>query len=230
MNSPIRYLSLLLSCITLLTAPGCGGNEEQPGPNPNANVSPAQQVLLDYFGKIREGGFASAVPFIHPGELTRFRKMMMEEMQEPNSDSLLGMFRDEHEMKKLEQLPAAEFVATFYEWLNDRKPNLKVEPLDEGPQVIGEIREGEDVHVVFRANAVENGAEFSQVGVMTLRLYEGKYMMLLNGQIRRLKHSASIDLQRFERENDADGKEYALTDRFQLNSLAPPLIEQGGRP
>jgi len=168
------FLSAALLLLSLLALPATAA----PGATP-------KQVYLDYADAVRQSGLAEIPKFIHPDELTRFRTMILPLFAtEPGSEGVLSathFFGPDATPDSVNALAPDQFMGQF---LNQVGTEIGLDRMNFGEaEVLGEVREGEVIHLVTRTTVGIGELSITQMEVVSMKPHGDSFALLLSGQI-----------------------------------------------
>jgi hypothetical protein len=163
-------------------------SQAAPAAGAEAKDAAAQQVAKDYLTGVNGAGLDGGIPFLHPDELARFKKLMLpileQERQAGRRHLLNATFGRDAEMVDVRLVAPDDFMRRFARVASAR--------LDQTPtrfdrvETIGTIAEGEVRHVLIREVAEKGGARTQRLVVVSLRLSDREWKVLLGSDIESL--------------------------------------------
>jgi len=126
-----------------------------------------EQVFSEAMAAMEREGPSAQARYLHPQDLEEFKRMFLPMLRGPGESRAKEVFGAGSTWEQIQAMPAQQ----FYERLMAQGDELRrlVPDKKMTMQVLGSVREGELVHIVFRA-IVETGGRKSQgVDVQTMR-------------------------------------------------------------
>ncbi len=168
----MKFLNLtsFLFCLTLL--PVFGGS--------------AKERALEYFTVLKAGEYDRTASFFSPQALGDFREMMsfLDEIPEEAAGQVFGVFFGEEATKEtVKEMSNDEFFGSFITFTlkqAEATGNLSFDKIE----VLGEVVEGDVVHVLTRNKVTVGEIEVEAMEVMSFEKVEGEWMALLQGSMK----------------------------------------------
>ncbi len=166
---------LLFVCLFAALLAGRAG-AASPGASP-------EELTRDYFNALKLMGFGAIAPYTHPVERSRFKAMMLpfyvEEARAGQVELLHMTFGQNATLGEVQAADPYVFMNNFFRSLEQRMPaNVQFERIE----VLGTVAEGEIMHVLARVTVATEGVTFTKLEVLSLRRYEGEWMVMLAAQ------------------------------------------------
>lgn len=144
-----------------------------------AGASP-EQLARDYFNALKLMGFGAIAPYTHPVERSRFKAMMLpfyfEEARTGQSELLRMTFGQDASLTDVQAADPYVFMNSFFRSLETRMPaNVQFDRIE----VIGSVPEDDLMHVLVRVAVATEGVTVTKFEVLSLRKYEGDWMVML---------------------------------------------------
>ena len=146
-----------------------------------------EDVIQEYFQKVKTDGFASVADLIHPAELKKMQEMMLPVIidgLESDQAAAFKSFADPKDPKKVAKFTDLEFMKKVLSWISGLQPMLSEIMKTAKVETLGHVVEGDLQHVVVRTKMKANGVEMEELSVMTIKDFEGKPMMTLSGEMK----------------------------------------------
>lgn len=83
----------------------------------------------------------------------------------------------------LEMFSSEDLLVAFLQTYASKRPELMPALASARQVTLGEVEEGDTVHVIARIAMDSDGITYSKVGVTSLRKHEGKWKVLLSGDV-----------------------------------------------
>lgn len=143
-----------------------------------------EQAVQEYLTAFNERGVAAVTGYIHPAELERFKGMAMplfrSGSEAERQQAMEMFFGKDMTLETLEKLPAADFMAAFMNLVGKQIEGLKFSSFE----VVGSIREGEQVHVVSRIKVdAGKGVQMTKMQVTSTKRFEKTWKLMLSGEL-----------------------------------------------
>lgn len=162
-----------------------------------APVTP-EDACRDYFSALAADGLTVAPEFIHPDELARFRDMLIPMFSEefaPGNDQLVTAFFGPGATRQTaNDATPLEFMRAFMRMFASKLEQVGVR--FDAVEIIGSVPENDLVHVVTRVTMGTGPLSMRQVQVVTLKQADGKWKVMLGGQIEGLAQAIRSRLPR----------------------------------
>ena len=126
-----------------------------------------EQVFGEAMAALDREGLSAQARYMHPKDLEEFKQMVLPMFRGPGEDRAKDLFGADTTWEKLQAIPAQQFYERFMSQGDDLRqlvPDKKMTT-----QVIGSVREGELVHIVFRTIVEAGGRKTVAVDVQTMR-------------------------------------------------------------
>ena len=146
--------------LVLLAVAAIGRAAEAP------RVSP-EQVFAEAMAALEREGPSSQARYMHPQDLEEFKRMFLPMFGGSGEERTKETFGANITREKLQTMPAQQ----FYERIMAQGDELRrlVPDQKTTTQVLGSVREGELVHIVFRTVVENDGRKTQGVDVQTMR-------------------------------------------------------------
>ena len=162
---------VLMIFFWFLSFPAIGGS-------PSATAT-AERYLHAMIQEDHEGMAAE----MHPDALNRFKALIYPLFSGKSADqatkNLLPLFDGVSSLRELDALNAAQFYTSFFRGVMKVKPDFSDAIRSSRIKVLGEVREGDLSHVVYRLKMNVGDVAVSQVTVLPLQKMGGSWGVLL---------------------------------------------------
>lgn len=159
----------------------------------------ASETATEYFSALRQKDYSRAATFFDPAALGEFRQMMgfIQEIPEEGQQQFYTIFFGPEATKEsIAKMSGADFFASFL-----RATIAQAETLGgvnfEKMEVLGEVKEGNDIsHVVTRNKVTVGEVEVEALEVISFKRIGNEWKALLSGKIKGLANQLKATLQR----------------------------------
>ncbi len=184
-------LFFILAAIFVVFA-GCSKTVESAGEGP-------ELVAAEAMAAMQEGRIMDFAELMHPEALLELRESISIAVDAAEkageSEDILLMFPDIGSLNELRALDDVGFFAAFFEAVLESMPSVGNALAGMEIEVVGQVSEGTDVHVLYRGTIDVADASISKLSVMSLRNSDQGWRMLLTGV---LEGMASILRRQYE--------------------------------
>ena len=148
-----------------------------------AQATPPEQVASEYLRAVQHDGLEVAPKFIHPQELVRFQNMVLPLFQiEGAGKGLARMFFGKpYSAGELARMDPAAFMSAYLGVVGKEFRGAHL-MLGE-PQIIGSVREGQNVHVLVRVTVGNADFKMTRISVISMMPVGDTWKLLLTGEI-----------------------------------------------
>lgn len=177
---------LTVMALPLMLLPHVVAAQAEPETSPDT-------VVRRYMEAVRAGDWHSAAALMHPEALAQFRRMIFPafETDTPGRE-LRDQFFDGMRLPEIRQLSEGAFFERFFRGMIARSPELLGIMQGAEVEVVGHVREGDDVaHVVYRMEATVSELSFTRLDVMSVKRLGTTWRLLLTGTMEGLAAALS---------------------------------------
>jgi hypothetical protein len=137
---------------------------------------------------LKENRIADFTKEMHPEALQSLKKRLLEVVdaaeEKGRAAETLKIFKGVSEPGQLRAMDDTEFFTAFFEGMLALQPRVRDAFKDMALDVVGHVREGDDVvHVVYRGTTSVGNVKISKMSVMSLKADGESWRMLLSGDI-----------------------------------------------
>ena len=159
-----------------------------------------EATVKSYMTALQKEDVKKFVSVMHPAALADFKKMMMPVVElavaKKKEAQVMPLFKGVKDAAQLKKMAPADVFAAFYKGLLGVMPQLSQVLSGSKMEVLGHVKEGKDIaHVVYRATMTVGRVKVKKVDVTSCKLYKGKWMIMLSGDIEGLATQIKMQIQ-----------------------------------
>ncbi len=147
----------------------------------------ASDVAAEYYGVLKTKNYEEAASYFDQAALSEFRNMMsfITELPDQKVEGVLAVFFGEGATKDtVSKLPDSKFFSSFLSAMMSRAEAAGGLNFD-GMEILGEIKEGEDIsHVVTRNKVTVGDITLEAMEVVSFRKIDGEWKALMSGKLK----------------------------------------------
>jgi hypothetical protein len=142
-----------------------------------------EDAARGYFLALKEHGASEVADHMHPAELVRFKEMLLPiyqaEFDSGRSELRDATFGKESTLADVKKSDPKLFMSNFMKAIGAW---TGVQPTFDAVEVLGIVPEDQLMHVVTRVKVGSAPITITKMEVVTLKSYEGRWMLMLSGQ------------------------------------------------
>lgn len=154
------------------------------GSSARAQHQKPEETANEYFQALKSRGVSEAAKFMHPGELARFKEMVFPlfaaESAAGKAELREATFGKGVSVEEIRKADPRTFLSLFLNLIGARSG---VQPTFHSCEVLGVVPEDQVMHVLARIKVDTPPVSVTKMEVISMKQHEGKWMLLLNGQI-----------------------------------------------
>ena len=156
-----------------------------------------EDIANQYFTTLQAEGMTSVGKYMHPDALVNFKEMLLPIYKgeaETGKRQLLDVtFGKDSTVDDLESLDPELFMNGFMNLvaLQAGTSSVTFDKLE----IVGSVKEGEDIHVLSRITVGAGEAEITQFEILSFKPYKGTWRLQLNGKMKGIAASIKANLQ-----------------------------------
>ena len=148
------------------------------------DVSSPQEMMKVAYDALREGKVDGAISIIHPAELVEFKTFAVKVAEEAD-EQLLFLFNPLETVTEIDSLSGFELLSISLQNSLNAVPNYQETLSEEDLEILGEIADGELIHVASRTL-------LPRPVVNTFKMHEGKWYQLIGEDFRKVMNGFDL--------------------------------------